>query len=265
MSTPAAPAADPWWSYAVGTATALRSGKEPHRGRARSLPELQRGRPPQQPCHLQPPGRRQRELRTRPSPFMVNLVLMAAAMAGQGVVNNRRRRDADRNSQPQWTNYREAAVLTTNQRLMCSRPQGGWTSFWYSEMAEFYPDPHRRAVTMSFADDHTRHYNWPDPPPRHRALDRPPVYGDRWHEDPAWPPHCPAKQPRTPPRTSRPPPSAPPQTRTASPRTTRLVGAPPTPTQPSPHLPKAGWSYEHPHHAATGPRLRGGPPRQIPT
>ena len=116
---------------------------------------------------------------------MVNPVLMAAAMAGQGVVNNRRRREADRNSQPQWINYREAAVLTTNQRLMCSRPQGGWTSFWYSEMAEFYPDPHQRAVTMSFADDHT--------PPLQLAGPAAPaialwighsVYGDRWHEDP---------------------------------------------------------------------------------
>ena len=68
---------------------------------------------------------------------------------------------------------------------MCSRPQGGWTSFWYSEMAEFYPDPHQRAVTMSFADDHT--------PPLQLAGPAAPaialwighsVYGDRWHEDP---------------------------------------------------------------------------------
>ena len=57
---------------------------------------------------------------------MDEAILMAAAMAGQGVVNNRRRREADRSSQPQWTNYREAAVLTTNQRLMCSRPDGGY-------------------------------------------------------------------------------------------------------------------------------------------
>ncbi len=186
MSTPAAPAADPWWSYAVGTATALRSGKEPPtvavHGPFLNSNEVARLSSPATYSRLATgDGNYERAQ----APFMVNPVLMAAAMAGQGVVNNRRRREADRNSQPQWTNYREAAVLTTNQRLMCSRPQGGWTSFWYSEMAEFYPDPHQRAVTMSFADDHT--------PPLQLAGHAAPaialwighsVYGDRWHEDP---------------------------------------------------------------------------------
>ena len=186
MSTPAAPPVDPWWSYAVGTATALRSGKEPPtvavHGPFLASNEVARLSSPATYSRLAAGNGHYERAQ---APFMVNPVLMAAAMAGQGVVNNRRRREADRSSQPQWTNYREAAVLTTNQRLMCSRPQGGWTSFWYSEMAEFYPDPHQRAVTMSFADDHT--------PPLQLAGPAAPaialwighsVYGDRWHEDP---------------------------------------------------------------------------------
>ena len=186
MSTPAPTQADPWWSYAVGAAAALRSGKEPPtvavHGPFLNSNEVARLSSPATYSRL---AAGDGHFERAQAPFMVNPVLMAAAMAGQGVINSRRQREADRSTQPQWTYYREAAVLTTNQRLMCSRPQGGWVSFWYSEMSEFYPDPQRRAVTMSFADDHT--------PPLQLAGPAAPaialwighsVYGDRWHEDP---------------------------------------------------------------------------------
>lgn len=196
MSTPTQ--TDPWWTYTVGTAAALRSGKEPP-ATAVHGPLLEPG----EVARLSSPAIYSRltsgdgNFHRAQAPFMVNPALMAAAMAGQAAINSRRRRDAERGSQPQWTNHRQTAVLTTNQRLMCSRPDHGWVSFWYSEMTEFHPDPHRRLLTMSFTDDHT--------PPLQLAGPAAPavalwvghsLYDDRWHEDPRLAALLPTRDPR---------------------------------------------------------------------
>lgn len=178
--------ADPWWDYAAGAAAALRAGQEPPAVAVHG-PFLE----PHETARLSSPATYSRLLSgdgdydRASAPFMVNPLLMGAAMAGQGMVNSRRRRAADREAQPHWTNHRHAAVLTTTQRLMCSRPQGGWVSFWYTEIAEFHPDPHNRTVTLAFAEDHTPPLQLSGPAaPAISLWIGHSVYGDRWHEDP---------------------------------------------------------------------------------
>lgn len=92
MSTPASPSIDPWWSYAVGTATALRSGKEPPtvavHGPFLNTNEVARLSSPATYSRLAAGNGHYERAQ---APFIVNPVLMAAAMAGQGVVLPRQR------------------------------------------------------------------------------------------------------------------------------------------------------------------------------
>ena len=136
---------DPWWSYAQGCAAALCRGVEPPVV-ATHGPLLQ----PNEVTRLSAPAHYSRlaggdgHFDRAGGTFFVNPVLMAGAMVTQGAVNRGRRRRAEMDAQPSWRNHRAAAVLTTNLRLMCSRPEGGYTSFWYQDLAEFYPQPHAR-------------------------------------------------------------------------------------------------------------------------
>ncbi|MDG5486341.1 hypothetical protein [Mycolicibacterium gadium] len=117
--------------------------------------------------------------------FFVNPLLMAGAMATQGAVNRGRRRRAEQDAQPSWRNHRPAAVLTTNLRLMCSRPDGGYTSFWYQDLAEFYPQPHARTLVMSFDEDHTSPLQLTGPAtPAISLWAGHAIYGDAWREHP---------------------------------------------------------------------------------
>ncbi len=147
---------DPWWDYARGCAKALTDGRTPP-----TLPIHGPLLEPNESVRLSSPAAYSRLLGGDGSydrahaPFFVNPALMAAAMATQSAINRGRRREADRDAQPSWRNHRETSVLTTNMRLMCSRPQGGWLSFWYQDLAEYHPDLTTRTLTMSFHDDHT--------------------------------------------------------------------------------------------------------------
>ena len=84
MSTPASPSIDPWWSYAVGTATALRSGKEPPtvavHGPFLNTNEVARLSSPATYSRLAAGNGHYERAQ---APFIVNPVLMAAAMAGR--------------------------------------------------------------------------------------------------------------------------------------------------------------------------------------
>lgn len=177
---------DPWWSYAQGCAAAMCRGVEPPVV-ATHGPLLQ----PNEVTRLSAPAHYSRlaggdgHFDRAGGTFFVNPVLMAGAMVTQGAVNRGRRRRAELDAQPSWRNHRAAAVLTTNLRLMCSRPEGGYTSFWYQDLAEFYPQPHARTLVMSFEEDHTPPLQLTGPAaPAISLWAGHAIYGDAWREHP---------------------------------------------------------------------------------
>lgn len=177
---------DPWWSYTQGCAAALSRGAEPPVV-ATHGPLLQ----PNEVTRLSAPANYSRlvggdgHFDRAGAPFFVNPLLMAGAMATQGAVNRGRRRRAEQDAQPTWRNHRQTAVLTTNLRLMCSRPDGGYVSFWYQDLAEFYPHPHARTLVMSFDEDHTPPLQLTGPAvPAISLWAGHAIYGDSWREHP---------------------------------------------------------------------------------
>lgn len=177
---------DPWWSYTQSCAAALSRGAPPP-AVATHGPLLQ----PNEVNRLSAPAHYSRLLGgdghfdRAGAPFFVNPLLMAGAMATQGALNHGRRRRAERDSRPTWRNHRPTAVLTTNLRLMCSRPDGGYVSFWYQDLAEFYPQPHNRTLIMAFEEDHTPPLQLSGPAvPAISLWAGHAVYGDAWREHP---------------------------------------------------------------------------------
>lgn len=177
---------DPWWSYAQGCAAALSRGEAPPVA-ATHGPLLQ----PNEVTRLHAPANYSRLLRgdgdynQAHSPFFVNPLLMVGAMATQAAVNRRRRHRAEQDTHASWRNHRPVAVLTTNLRLMCSRPDGGYISFWYQDLAEFYPQTQARNLTMSFEDDHTPPLQLSGPAvPAISLWAGHALYGDAWQEHP---------------------------------------------------------------------------------
>ncbi|OKH68300.1 hypothetical protein EB74_33545 [Mycobacterium sp. SWH-M5] len=177
---------DRWWTYAQGCAAALSRGAEPPVV-ATHGPLLQ----PNEVTRLSAPAHYSRLLRgdghydRANAPFFVNPLLMAGAMATQGAINRSRRTRADHDAQASWRNHRPVAVLTTNLRLMCSRPDGGYVSFWYQDLAEFYPQPHTRTLVMSFEEDHTPPLQLTGPAvPAISLWAGHALYGDAWRDHP---------------------------------------------------------------------------------
>jgi hypothetical protein len=182
-----APATDPWWNYTRQCATALRAGHEP--------PALAAHGPllhPNEALRLSAPAHYSRlaagdgSYHHASAPFLVNPILMAGAMAAQGAINRNRRHRAEHDTHPTWRNQRPAAVLATNLRLMCSRPEGGWVSFWYQDLAEFYPEPERRTLTMAFTEEHTTPLQLSGPAtPAISLWAAHAIYGPAWEQHPS--------------------------------------------------------------------------------
>lgn len=192
------PADDPWWDYAHGCATALAHGR----------------RPPAHPVHglLLQPGEVVRNhatahysrLQSGPTattggraPIMAyNPLLMMGTMAVQAVADARRNRHNAKQAQPEWRLDRPASVITTTERIMCNRPDGGWLSFWYQDLAEHHIDLPRRQLVMAFTHDQCAPVRLQGPAVPAIALwSAVQVYGDAWKTDPRL---APLLTPRTP-------------------------------------------------------------------
>lgn len=178
---------DPWWDYAHHCATALAQGREP----------------PAHPVHglLLQPGeavrnhatahysRLQRgpatDHRDRAPIMAYNPMLMMGTMAAQAVADARRNRQAAKQSQPEWRHTRPATVITTTERIMCNRPDGGWLSFWYQDLAEHHIDLPARTLVMAFNHDQCAPLRLQGPATPAIALwSAVQVYGDAWRTDP---------------------------------------------------------------------------------
>ena len=102
--------------------------------------------------HVQPPGRRRRHL---PAVLHVHLRqrrVDAGHARSQGVINARRKKRARRDEIPQWRYQRQSTIIVTDERLMCSGPDGTLIDFWFGYVTEFYPDLLARTVTFAFGD-----------------------------------------------------------------------------------------------------------------
>lgn len=173
--------------YAHGCATALAHGRQPPAHPVHGLllqpGEQVRNHATAQYSRLQsgpaaPTGHR--------APIMAyNPVLMMGTMAVQAVADARRHRHNARQAQPEWRLTRPASVITTTERIMCNRPDGGWLSFWYQDLAEHHIDLPRRTLVMAFAHDQCAPVRLQGPAVPAIALwSAVQVYGDAWKTDP---------------------------------------------------------------------------------
>ena len=187
MTAPRAAPHDPWWDYAHGCATALTQGHEP----------------PAHPVHglILEPGERVRthapavysRLQRGPAadrggraPIMAyNPTLMLGTMAVQALADRRRNRQDAQQAQPEWRMTRPASVITTTERIMCNRPDGGWLSFWYQDLAEHHIDLPQRTLVMAFHHQQCAPVRLQGPATPAIALwSAVQVYGDAWKTDP---------------------------------------------------------------------------------
>ena len=114
-----------------------------------------------------------------------NPMMMMGSMAAQSIADARRNRQAGKESQPEWRLTRPAAVLSTSQRLMCNRPDGGWLSFWYQDLSEHHIDLATRTLVMAFDQDQCAPVRLQGPATPAIALwSAVGVYGDAWKDDP---------------------------------------------------------------------------------
>jgi hypothetical protein len=74
-------------------------------------------------------------------------------IAAHGMVNRRRRRQAERDEIPGWRSHRVGSVVVTDRRIMCSALDGTLLDFWFSDVTEFYPDLASRTVVFAFGED----------------------------------------------------------------------------------------------------------------
>lgn len=187
MTAPRPAPHDPWWDYAHRCAAALRQGREP----------------PAHPVHglILEPGERVRthapavysRLQSGPAadrggraPIMAyNPTLMLGTMAVQAIADRRRNRQDAQQAQPEWRMTRPASVITTTERIMCNRPDGGWLSFWYQDLAEHHIDLPQRTLVMAFHHNQCAPVRLQGPATPAIALwSAVQVYGEAWKTDP---------------------------------------------------------------------------------
>lgn len=146
-------AADPWWNYARGWAMALRSGVAPASVAVYGpiLDDDEQARL----CTTATSSRLAAGDGTyeRSSTFVFGSPgLTLGMLAAQGVINGRRKRRARRDEVAQWRYQQQSTVIVTDERLMCSGPDGTLIDFWFGYVTEFYPDLVGRTVTFAYGD-----------------------------------------------------------------------------------------------------------------
>ena len=187
MTAPRTAPHDPWWDYAHGCATALTQGREPPAHPVHGLilepGEWVRTHAPAVYSRLQRGPAADRGAR---APIMAyNPTLMLGTMAVQALAERRRNRHDAQQAQPEWRMTRPASVITTTERIMCNRPDGGWLSFWYQDLTEHHIDLPRRTLVLAFHHQQCAPVRLQGPATPAIALwSAVQVYGDAWKTDP---------------------------------------------------------------------------------
>lgn len=153
MSIEVVAGGDPWWDYAHACAVALYRG-EPAPAVQVYGPVLEDGEDARM-CTTAVVSRLvagDGSYRRSSTFLMGSPGLMVGMLAAQGVMNRRRRKQAERDLTAQWRDRRQATVLVTDERIMCSGADGTLVDFWFQYVTEFYPDLMSRSVTFAFGD-----------------------------------------------------------------------------------------------------------------
>ena len=153
MSIEVFPGGDPWWDYARACAVALYRG-EPAPSAQVFGPVLEDGEDARL-CASAVASRLvagDGSYRRSSSFLMGSPGLMFGMLAAQGVMNHRRRKQAERDLVAQWRDPRQSTIVVTDERIMCSGSDGTLVDFWFQYVTEFYPDLMARSVTFAFGD-----------------------------------------------------------------------------------------------------------------
>lgn len=144
-------AADPWWDYSRACAAALRRGEPAPSVRVYG-PMLDDG----EQTRLCTTATSSRLVAgdgsyQRSSTFVLGSpCLTLGVLAAQGLINGRRRRQARRDEVAQWRDHQQSTIVVTDERIMCSGPEGTLVDFWFGYTSEFYPDLQARTVTFAY-------------------------------------------------------------------------------------------------------------------
>lgn len=110
--------------------------------------------------------------------------VMIAAMAGNAILNARRKANAHNAAIPCWRSQQQCQIVATNHRLLCHIAVHGWLSFYYEAVTEFYPDLHAWTLTLGF-DYHRAPLRLTGPPvPALSLWTAIGIEGADWHTDP---------------------------------------------------------------------------------
>ena len=177
-------AAEQWWHYSRGCAAALRAGR-PLTPVNIYGPVLEPGEQALLSTEIGYSRYCGTDARYSPLPLVVagRPAVMFGALAVQGVVNHRRKVDAERKAAQQWRFHQTCTVIATTDRLICGTTPHGQVSFWFGACTEFYPDLQQWTLTLGFDSTYPVRFSGPATP----ALGLWSAYGilgDAWVDDP---------------------------------------------------------------------------------
>jgi hypothetical protein len=110
--------------------------------------------------------------------------VMIAAVAGNAILNARRKANARNAATPCWRSQQLCQIIATNHRLLCHITAQGWLSFYYDAATEFYPDPQAWTLTLGFGDQCAPLRITGPPAPALALWAAIGIEGQRWHSDP---------------------------------------------------------------------------------
>lgn len=142
-----------WWHYSRGCAAALRAGRSPTPIEVYG-PVLEPGEHALLSTEIGYSRYCDTDARYSPFPLIVagRPMLMFGALAAQGVINHRRKANAERKAAHQWRFHQTSSVIVTTDRLICSTVPHGQMSFWFGACNEFHPDLHQWTLTLGFEE-----------------------------------------------------------------------------------------------------------------
>jgi len=108
---------------------------------------------------------------------------MIGAFAAAGVINHRRKSRARREAAVVWRDQQRGIVIATNQRVLVHH-DGGWSTYAYGAITEYYPDPPNATLTLGFGPNAAPMSLSGPPTLTLSVLVAAATQGERWTQDP---------------------------------------------------------------------------------
>lgn len=112
-----------------------------------------------------------------------NPTFVLGALAAGALVNNSRKRAAERNAAMMWREDQQSPFLVTNHRLLCHTVAKGWLSFYFNAVTEFHPDLNNWSLVLAFNGAEPLRLSGPAAPALALWCGHG-ILGDRWIDDP---------------------------------------------------------------------------------